>query len=321
MHRRNVIQALAGFSLAAVLAPVWAQSARGRTMQIIVPFAPGGSGDITARLFAQYVSAETGQSVVVENKPGANGIIGVEAARAAAPDGQTLLLATTSTHAANPSLFKKLPYDADKDFTVVGVLGSGGNYMLVTPDAPYRTVKDFVSYAKAHPRELNYGHFNASSNVPGALMNTYAGVELTPIPYKQIATAITDLLSGRIHVLFVDTTAGNSYVSSGQLRALAVTRPERMKKYPELPTMSEIYPGFDVTGFLGIAVSSAVPSAVKQSLNSLVNAAIMSEPMYSKLEEFGFSPKRMNLDECAAFTSAERAKWSKYVAIAKIEPQ
>lgn len=321
MDRRKMIQSLAGFSLAAILEPVWAQLARGRSMQIIVPFAPGGSGDITARLFGQYVSTETGQVVVVENKPGANGIIGVEAVRAAAPDGQTLLLATTSTHAANPSLFKKLPYDPEKDFTVVGILGAGGNYMLVKPDAPYREFKDFVTYAKAHPGELNYGHFNASSNVPGALMHTFAGVELTPIPYKQIATAITDLLSGRIQVLFVDTTAANSYVSSGQLRALVVTRPDRMKKFPNLPTMSETYPGFDVTGFLGIAVSSAVPSPVKQSLNNLVNAAIMAEPMLSKLEEFGFSPKRMSLAECADFTSAERAKWSKYVSIAKIEPQ
>jgi tripartite-type tricarboxylate transporter receptor subunit TctC len=267
------------------------------------------------------MSAKSCQAVVVENKPGANGIIGVESAKGAQPDGQTLLLATTSTHAANPSLFKKLPYDPEKDFSLVGVFGYGGSYMLVKPDAPYKTLAEFVAVAKARPGALNYGHFNASSNVPGALMHTYAGVELTEVPYKQIGAAITDLMAGRIQVLFVDTTAGDSYVSSGRLRALVVTRPTRLPKYPDLPTMSETYPGFDVTGFLGIAVPAATPTPARQYLNRIINEAIMAEPMQSKLTSFGFSPKQMSLEECAEFARSERSKWSRYITAAKIEPQ
>jgi tripartite-type tricarboxylate transporter receptor subunit TctC len=321
MKRRAFIHSLAGASLATVFSSLGAQTPDGKAVQIIVPFAPGGSGDITARLLGQYMSARSGQAVVVENKPGANGIIGVESAKGAQPDGQTLLLATTSTHAANPSLFKKLPYDPEKDFSLVGVFGYGGSYMLVKPDAPYKTLAEFVAVAKARPGALNYGHFNASSNVPGALMHTYAGVELTEVPYKQIGAAITDLMAGRIQVLFVDTTAGDSYVSSGRLRALVVTRPTRLPKYPDLPTMSETYPGFDVTGFLGIAVPAATPTPARQYLNRIINEAIMAEPMQSKLTSFGFSPKQMSLEECAEFARSERSKWSRYITAAKIEPQ
>jgi tripartite-type tricarboxylate transporter receptor subunit TctC len=321
MKRRTFIHSLAGASLATVFSQVRAQTAESKALQIIVPFAPGGSGDITARLLGQFISTKSGQAVVVENKPGANGIIGVESAKAARPDGQTLLLATTSTHAANPSLYKKLPYDPEKDFSLVGVFGYGGSYMLVKPDAPYKTLAEFVAAAKARPGALNYGHFNASSNVPGALMSTYAGAELTEVPYKQIGAAITDLLAGRIQVLFVDTTAGDSYVSSGRLRALVVTRPTRLPKYPDLPTMSETYPGFDVTGFLGIAAPVVTPAAIKQSLNKIINDAIMAEPMHSKLMSFGFSPNPMSLEECAAFARSERSKWSRYIAAAKIEQQ
>jgi tripartite-type tricarboxylate transporter receptor subunit TctC len=289
-------------------------------MQIIVPFAPGGSGDITSRLLGQYISAKTGQPVVVENKPGANGIIGVEAAKTAPADGQTLLLATTSTHSANPSLFKKLPYDPEKDFSMVAVLGISCMYMLVKPDAPYNTPQEFVAKAKAQPGVLNYGHFNASSHVPGALLGTLAGIDITPVPYKQVANAFIDLMAGRIQVLFCDTTAADSYLSSGRVRPLAVTKPTRMDKHPNLPTLAESYPGFEVTGYLGIAVPSATPSAVKQSLNSLVNEAIMSEPVAAKLASFGFSQSRMTLEECAKHARSERAKWTRYIAAAKIEP-
>jgi tripartite-type tricarboxylate transporter receptor subunit TctC len=259
--------------------------------------------------------------VVVENKPGANGIIGVEAARSAPPDGNTLLLATTSTHAANPSLYRKLPYDPEKDFAIVGVFGSGGSYVLVKPDAPYKSFADFLAYAKAHPGELNYGHFNASSNVPGALLNSVAGLQLTPVPYKQIGTAMTDLMAGQIQVAFVDSAAGDAYVNSGQLRALAITRHERWPKYPDMPAVAEFYPGFEVTGFLGLAVPAGTPRDALLALNALINEAITSEPARSKLEGLGFTPKSMGLDECNAFVRNERAKWARYVVMAKIEPQ
>ncbi len=320
MNRRSFNTVLAGASLA-ILAGTAAGQARTRPMQIIVPFAPGGSGDITARLIAQYIEGKTGQRVLVENKPGANGIIGVEAAKIAPADGQSLLLATTSTHAANPSLYKKLPYDPDRDFQIVGVFGSGGSYLLVKPDAPYKSFAEFVAYLKARPGALNYGHFNASSQVPGHLLNNLAGTDIRPVPYKQIGAAMTDLIAGQIQAVFVDTAAGDTYVASGQLRALAVTRTERMAKHPNLPTFAETYPEFVMTGFLGLAVPAGTPREAAQALNDQINDAITSDPMRAQLENFGFTPKRLSLDEAAAHVRNERAKWKRYIALAKIEPQ
>lgn len=318
MNRKKIVRMIAAASLALAFPLAHAQS---QGLQIVVPFAPGGSGDITARLLGQYVTEKTGQTVVVDNKPGGSGLIGVTAAKAAKPDGRTLLLATTTTHAANPSLFKKLPYDPEKDFTVVGILGAGGSYLLVNADAPFKTLADFVAQAKAKPGAFNYGYFNASSIVPGALMKSLAGVELTGVPYKQVGNAITDLMAGRVQVIFLDTTAADTFVQSGKLRALAVTTPKRLSTHPEVPAMAESFPGFEVTSFLGVAVSSAAPDESKQSLNKLVNDAITSEPMKSKLESFGFVARRMSLKEAADFTRAERSKWARYIAAAKIEPE
>jgi tripartite-type tricarboxylate transporter receptor subunit TctC len=160
-----------------------------------------------------------GRAVVVDNKPGGNGIIGVEAARTAPADGSVLLLATTSTHLANPALFHKLPYDPGKDFSLVGSFGPGSTYLLVHPDAPYKTLQDFVRAAKAAPGKLNYGHFNATSKVTAALFAHEAGIALTAIPYKQVGQAMSELMAGQIQVVFTDTVQGDSFVASGQLRA------------------------------------------------------------------------------------------------------
>ena len=322
MQRRQLIQAMVGTPMAGLFAPALAQHLEraGRT-QIIVPFGPGGSGDILARLLGQYMTDKAGMTVIVDNKPGASGIIGVEAVRAAPADGRTLLLATTSTYAANPSLFKKLPYDPERDFTLVGILAAGGMYLLVRPESPYKSVADLVAAAKAKPGVINYGHFNASSNVGGALMGTFAGAQLTAVPYKLIGTAVTDLISGQIEVLFIDTAAADSFVTSGQLRALAGTYSKRLAQQPDVPTLSETYPGFEVLGFLGIAVASATPEPVKQALNKVCNDAITVEPMRSRLRSFGSTTAAMNLQECADFGRSERASWRRYVAAAKIEPQ
>lgn len=321
MQRRRFINALAAIPLAPAAGAVRAQAGSGRPLQIIVPFGPGGSGDISARMLSEFITRKTGRPVVVENRPGANGIIGVEAARKAPADGSVLLLATTSTHSANPSLFRKLPYDPERDFNLVGHFGRASSFVLVRPDAPYRTLAEFVDAAKAAPGKLNCGHFNASSLVPAVMFSRIAGIALTPVAYKQVAAAMTDLISGQIDVIFVDSIAGDSFVSSGQLRALAAHGDRRHVKYPSLPLITETYPAYNVSGFLGIAVPAGTPVAVQQALNDLVNEAITTDPMKSRLEEFGFAPRRMNLAELAAFDREERANWRNYVAAARIEAQ
>lgn len=305
-------------------APWLAHAAPGddKSLQIIVPFGPGGSGDISARLLAEAITRKTGRAVTVENRPGANGIIGVEAVRKSPADGTVLLLATTSTHLANPSLFRKLPYDPGRDFRLVGTFGSGSTYMLVRPDSPYRTLADFVQAAKAAPGKLNYGHFNATSNVTAALFASTTGISLTPVPYKQVGQAMTELIAGQIQTVFTDSAQGDSFVASGQLRALAVHSDTRLKRYPHIPLIRETYPAFDMGGgFLGIAVPAATPLAVQQQLNDLINEAVNADPVRSRLEGLGFSPYKATLAELAAFERDERAKWSKYVGIANLEVQ
>ena len=321
MQRRRFVQACAALPFAALTQATRAQVSGDKALQIIVPFGPGGSGDITARMLAEFITRKTARPTVVENRPGANGIIGVEAVKKGPADGSVLLLATTSTHSANPSLYLKLPYDPEKDFRLVGHFGASSSFMLVKPDAAYRTLADFVLAAKAAPGKLNYGYFNASSHVPGALLGRIAGIELTPIPYKQVNSAMTELMSGQIDVIFVDSVAGDSFVASGQLRAIAAQGSRRLAKYPAVPLISETYPTYTTSGFLGIAVPAGTAAATLQWLNDLINEAITTDPVKSRLEGFGFTPKRMSLAELAAFDKEERAKWKTYVAIARIAPQ
>jgi tripartite-type tricarboxylate transporter receptor subunit TctC len=324
MKRRSFLNTLGGAgSMLGLHRYGMAQTAAGgKTVRIIVPFAPGGSGDITARMFGEFLAKKTGQNAVVENKPGASGIIGVEAAKRSANDGSVLLLATTSTHLANPSLFKSLPYDPAKDFTLVGHFGGGSMLVLVRPASPYKTLADLVAAAKADPGKLNYGHFNASSNIPGAMLGKLADIRLTSVPYKQIGSAMTDLMAGLLDVIFVDSVAGDAHASSGQLRAIAAGGLRRLPKYPDVPLITETYPAYNVSsGMLGIAIPQGAPQAVLQAMNDLVNDAVTSEPMKPALERFGFHPKPMSLAELAAYVTREQALWREQVAVAGIAPQ
>ncbi|WP_350294135.1 tripartite tricarboxylate transporter substrate binding protein [Limnohabitans sp. Rim8] len=318
MKRRQFAAWVGALPLAAIT-DAWAQP---KSIQIIVPFGPGGSGDISARMFADFITRKTGQTVVVENRAGANGVIGVELVRKAPADGSVLLLATTSTHLANPSLFKKLPYDPEKDFRLVGSFGTGSTYMLVRPDAPWSTLQEFVAAAKAAPGSINYGHFNASSQVTCAMFANTAGIQLTPIPYKQVNQAMSELIGGQIQVIFTDTVQGDSFVASKVVRALAVHSTSRLKKYPTVPMITETYPNYSIQGgFLGIAVPAATPVEIQQRLNDLMNEAVTTDPMKSRLEGFAFAPQKLSLAELLAGERREREKWRTYVPMAGIEVQ
>lgn len=311
-------------ALPALLAACPARAQAGfpaRPVRIIVPFAPGGSGDITARLVGSHIEARTGQPVVIDNRPGANGIIGTMAVKAAPPDGHTLLLATTTTLSANPSLVRDLPYDPAWDFVAVGFFGSNGAYLVVRPDAPWRSVAELVAAAKAAPGRLFYGHFNASSRVPAELLNALAGIRIQGVPYRAIGAAFADLIAGRLQAIFVDTTAGDAYLQQNQVRALATTRPGRWSRFPDLPAMDETYPDFALTGFLGLAVPAGTPAAVCERLNALVNEAILAEPARGRMVGFGFNPEAIGLARIAELVAEERRKWARYVQLAGIEPE
>ena len=293
-----------------------------KAIRIIVPFAPGGSGDITSRLIGKYIEDKTGQPFVVENKPGANGIVGALAVKSAPADGYTLMLATTSTNAANIHMYRNPGYDPEKDFQVVGVIGSSGAFLVVPADSPFKTLADLLAYAKANPGKLNFGYFNASSQVPSEVLAKRAGVEWQGVAYKAIGNAWNDLYAGAVDFMFVDLTASRGQVVANKARPLAITLPERSPLYPDVPALGETFPGFVSTGFLAIAVPKAVPDEVKQKLNGLINEAIFLPEINKRLvQEFALTPRRLDLAQCAEQDRDERAKWAEYVKVARIEPQ
>jgi tripartite-type tricarboxylate transporter receptor subunit TctC len=308
--------------LAALPAAAQTETFPTKPIRIIVPFAPGGSGDITARLVGKYIEEKTGQPFVVENKPGANGIVGAMSVKVAPPDGYTLMLATTSTNAANVHMYKNLGYDPEKDFTVVGIIGSSGTFLVVPADSPYKTLAELLADAKARPGKLNFGYFNASSQVPAEVLGKKAGVEWQGVGYKAIGNAWNDLYGGAINFMFVDLTAARGQVVDKKARALAISLPERSPLYPDVPALAETFPGFVTSGFLAIAVPKATPLPVQQRLNTLINEALVSPEIKERLaNEFALRSRPLSLEQCAEQDRDERAKWGEYVKIARIEPQ
>ncbi len=318
MRRRSL---LAGIAALPGVAQAQTPAFPARPIRIIVPFAPGGSGDITARLVAQHIERVTGQSVVTDNRPGANGIIGTMAVKTAAPDGYTAMLATTSTHNANPFLVKDLPYDPVRDFAVVSSFGSAGGYLLVPANSPWQSLPQLVAAAKAAPGQVFFGHFNATSLVPGLLLNAMAGIEMQAVPYRTIGAAFTDMLGGRVQVIFVDPAAADAFLKAGQVKALAHTRAGTWAARPGLPSVESFYPGFVFSGFLGLAVPAATPLAVQQRLNALCNDALMSEPMHGRRLDFGFPPARVSLADCEALMREERDRWRRVTQVAGVVPE
>lgn len=317
--RRRLLLAGAAAGLAA---PAWAQGGfPNRPLRIIVPFGPGGSGDISARLCAQYIETTAGQPVVVENRPGANGVIGTMAVRASPADGYTLLLCTTSTHAANPSLMRNLPYDPGADFDVVGMFGSAGSYFIVRTESPWRSIPELVAAARERPGQYSFGHFNTASRMPPEILSKVADIRLLGVPYRVVGTAMSDLLAGRIDFVVQETSAADSYLKNNQVRALAITRAQRWDRYPDLPSVAEYYPDAALPGLLGIAVPKGTPLPVMQRLNDLAVGALNSSPMRERLEEFGHTIGRYSLEDCATYVRDLRERYARYVALAGIEPE
>lgn len=286
--------------------------------KIICPFAPGGSGDISARLFSEHFKTATGQSLVVENRAGASGGIGAAAVKSADADGYTLMLSTSSVIIANELFYKKLPYEP-KDFSTVGIMGATCMFMMVNPSAPYKTVAEFITYAKANPTAITSAHFNTSSRIGAAIFAARAGLKFNEIPYKDVGQAVSDLIGGRLSVIFLDTVAGLQHLQGGSLKALAVTSGERIKQNPDVPTISETFPNTEILAFLSVSVAKDVPQDIQQKLNTLVNATIKDPAIVPRLDQLGLITKQMDLAAVNAFVEVERKRWQDYVKVAGIE--
>jgi tripartite-type tricarboxylate transporter receptor subunit TctC len=320
MNRRHVLTKVAGGIAAATLPlGLWAQG--DKPVTIVVPYAPGGTTDLLGRMLAQQMEPLIGRQMIVDNKPGAGSGIGAAYVARSAPDGNTLLVATSTTLAINPSLYKKLAYDPAKDFAPIGMIGAVPLLVVVNASSPVKTIADLVALSKSRPQGLTYGSAgNGSPHHLGMEMFKAAtGAKLTHVPYKGSSPAITDLLGGQIQVMFSDIPPALPHVRSGRLRAIAVTSAKRQAALPEVPTVAESgVPG--TQGFEAVAWQSLVAPAgtPKDTVNRYADALakVMAQPaLRKKLEQDGFEPvsRSMSPDQLAAYIREETERWGKVI--------
>ena len=292
-----------------------------RVVKIVVPFAPGGGTDVIARTLAQEMTKDLGVSVIVENKPGAGTIIGTQAVATSAPDGYTLLMGTFA-HAVNPSLNTKLPYDPHRDFVPVALIARSFNIVVVNPKSPFRSVSDLIAAAKADPGKLSYGTFGTgtSAHLAGELFRNLAKVDLTMVPYKGAAPAITDLIGGQIQVMFTTVASAASLIEAGQLRALAVTSAERSPAFPQLPTVAEAgVPGYAAESWYGLFAPASTPAEIIERLNRSAAAAVQSETFRRLGVNEGLVMVARPPEELDRYVRGEEERWRKVIEDARIK--
>jgi len=296
-----------------------AQTYPAKPVRFIVPFPPGGSADILARAIGQKAGDGLGQQLVVENRPGAGTAIGTEALAKSAPDGYAIMIGTVSSHAINPALNPKLPFDPVKDFTPVSLVASIPFAMIVHPSVPAKSVQEFVALARAKPGTLNYSSAgNGTSNhLAGELLRSMTGIDVVHIPYKGSAPALNDLLAGQISLMFDLVLTAAPHVKSGAARGLAVTGAQRSSVLPDLPTVAESgLPGYEVSAWFGIFAPAGIPQPVVQRLNAEFVKALQQPDLRERLASQGAEPLTSTPEEFAAYLRAEIDKWAKVVKAA-----
>ncbi|ARP86567.1 Bug family tripartite tricarboxylate transporter substrate binding protein [Bordetella genomosp. 9] len=310
--------------LAAVCAPLSAHADDfpSRSITFVVPFAAASATDQIARALAQGVTEQTGQPVVIEDKPGASAMIGAQAVARAKPDGYTVLITTNTTHAANEHLYKRLQYDPVKDFEPLTLLGKGSQIMVVNPSFPAKTVAEFLDMARKEPGKLSFGSGSSSSRIAGELLQQMANVKLLHVPYKSNPLAVTDLMGGQISTMITDMATGLPQVQSGKLRALGVTTLKRSPLAPDVPTIAEAgVPGYEMGYWFAAYAPAGTPPAVVKRLNALLIKATESNAAKQFYATTGTEPATSTPAELAAFQKAESTKWQTIIKQAGIEPE
>lgn len=289
---------------------------------MIVPFAPGGGLDITTRLIGQKLTERWGQNIVVDSRPGAATIVGTEIASKAPADGYTVLMITT-TFAINPGLYSKLPYDPIRHFTPVTQLNSQPNVIVVAPSFSGKSVKDLIALAKAKPGELTFASPGAGSapHLSAEMFQRQAGVSMIHVPYKGIPPAVTDVLGGRVSMLFTTTISAAPHIKAGKLRAVAITSAKRQASMPDVPTVGETLPGYRAEAFQGMVVPAGVPQAIVNKLSAEVARILQLPDVAQRFQLDGAETVGSTPPEFAAFLKAEMQKWSKVIRDAGIKPE
>jgi tripartite-type tricarboxylate transporter receptor subunit TctC len=293
---------------------VWAQTYPTRPVRLVVGFPPGGSADIVTRLLAQALSERMGQSFIVDNKPGAGSNIAAETVVRADPDGYTLLSVTVA-NAINATLYKNLNFDYLRDFAQVASIDIVPNVMDINIDVPAKTIPEFIAYAKANPGKISMasGGVGSSPHVSGELFKMMAGIEMVHVPYRGVAPATTDLLGGRVQVLFDTLPAAIANIRAGKIRALAVTTKTRNEALPDVPAMAEFIPGFEANSFHGIAAPKGTPPDIVDKLNKEINAALQEPKLKARLADLGGTVFTGTPADFGTYVAGEIEKWGKVV--------
>jgi tripartite-type tricarboxylate transporter receptor subunit TctC len=323
LTRRLLAAAAAGAAL--LVAAPGAGQAQGypsRAIRFVVPFAAGSGTDAVARIVGEHVARSLGQPVVIENMVGASGVIAAQNVVRAEPDGHTVFITTNTTHGANQSLLRNVPYDAVNGFEPVTKLGTVTLALITNPSVPARTVQELLAYAKANPGKLTFGAGSSSSRVAGEMLKTLGGIDILYVPYRSNPQAITDLLAGQISLVFADISTTLPQVRGGKATGLAVSTAARSPLAPDLPTMVESgVPGYDLSAWFAAFLPAKTPKPVVARLRDALVAAVSDKAVQDKLLAAGIEPQSSTSEELKAFVEAEIKKWADIVKAAGIQPE
>lgn len=314
-HRKRLLQVWMSLFILAPLA-AWAQAYPARAVRIVVPFPPGGTSDILARTAAPKLSAEWGQPVIVDNRPGAAGNIAAEHVARSAGDGYTLFITTVGIHAIHPTLYRKLPFDAIRDFTPVTNLVMLPTVLTVHPSIPVRSVKELIALAKKRPGDLHYSSAGSGSqpHLTAEMFKTMAGVDLLHVPYKGAAQQLTDLVAGHVALTFATAPSAVPFIKSGQMRAIGVSSGKRASALPDVPTIAEAgVPGYEAVGWNGMVAPANMPAPVLEKIHGTVVKSFQTPDVRNRLISLAADPVTTTPAEFGAYIKAEIAKWAKVV--------
>jgi len=311
----NVQRWLSSLVVAVVLVAagdVAAQAYPTKSIRLVAPSTPGDAPDVIARLVAERLSAALGQQVVVENRPGAGGVVGSEIVAKAAPDGYTLIMGNAGSHGINAAVYSKLPYDILKDFAPVSQIAIAPNIFVVHPGLPVNTIPEFIAYAKARPGQLSYasGGNGSSSHMSMELLKSMAGIDVVHVPYKGSTPALTDVISGQDAVMIVNMPPAVPHVKAGKLRALAVTTRTRTPSMPDLPTVAETLPGYETVAWFGVLAPAGTPKDIVNRLSAEIGRIARSPEMRERLAGMGAEPVGGTPEEFGAVMARDIAKWT-----------
>ncbi len=318
---KKVLAVSAALAAAAACGVAHAQAYPAKPIRMVVGFAPGGGTDLVARIIGQKMNESWGQPVLVDNRAGATGTIGADIVAKAPPDGHTLLMGHVNSHGIAPNLFKKLPYDAERDFAMVAYVGYVPNVLVIHPSIPAKSVKELIAIAKAQPGTLNYASSGVGStqHLAGELFTLLTGTKIVHVPYKGSGPAVVDLLAGHVSMNFDTMPPVLPHIKSGRMRALALTTPKRSPQLPGTPTMMEVgLKGFDMTNWYGVMAPAKTPRDVVTKLNGEINRIVGIPDAKAKLEEAGTQLDPMSPEQFATFLRSEIGKYAKLVKAANV---